>query len=76
MSKDKIKVICDEADMVIKGYAFSKQDGFIHVFNTNDGVSAMIIKEDGTLIETNMSEIEQTLVRNIWARDSKYMEVL
>lgn len=75
MTEEKIKQIADEADMIIKGYAFTKKENFIHVFNTNDGFSAMVLSPDGTMLETNMDEIEQVLVKNIWERDSKYMEM-
>ncbi len=75
MSEEKIKKIADTADMIIKGYAFTKKGDFIHIFNINDGISAMVISQDGTMLETNMNEIEQVLVQNIWARDSKYMEM-
>lgn len=34
----------------------------------------MVIAPDGTMIETNVNEIEQTLVLDIWSKDSKYME--
>lgn len=74
MSEEKIQQIADEADMIVKGYAFKKSGDFIRVFNTNDGVSAMVIDSDGTMIETNMDEIEQVIVKNIWDKDSKYME--
>lgn len=74
MSNEQVKEICDNAIMIIKGYAFSKKNGLIYIFNANDGISSMIIKEDGTLVETNMNEIEQALVKNIWDKDSKYME--
>ena len=76
MSEEKIRKIADDADMIIKGYAFKKKEGFIHVFNINDGRSAMVIDPKGTMIETNMDEIQQALVKDIWRRDSKYMEVL
>lgn len=75
MPEERIRVIADDADMIIRGYAFKKKGEFIHVFNTNDGESAMVITDDGTMIETNMDEIEQALVLSIWAKDSKYMEV-
>ena len=75
MTEEKIRKIADEADMIIKGYAFTKKGNFIHIFNTNDGISAMVITADGTMIESNMNEIEQALVQKIWHRDSKYMEM-
>lgn len=74
MPEEKIQKIADEADMIVKGYAFKKDGEFIHVFNMNDGISAMVIDADGTMLETNMNEIEQVIVKNIWDRDSKYME--
>lgn len=75
MPEERIKEIADGADMIIKGYAFTKKDNLISILNTNDGKSAMIITNDGVMVETNMDEIEQALVLSIWKRDSKYMEV-
>ena len=73
MPEEKMKKIADEANMIIKGYAFCRKGDFIHIFNLNDGISAMVIAPDGTMIETNMNEIEQALVKRIWLRDAKYM---
>ena len=53
MPKEKKQKIADEADMIVKGYAFKKNGEFIHVFNLNDGVSAMVIDKDGTMYEGN-----------------------
>lgn len=75
MPEEKIQQIAEEADMIVKGYAFKKDGEFVRVFNLNDGVSAMVIDADGIMLETNMSEIEQVIVKNIWDKDSKYMEV-
>jgi len=75
MPEEKIQKIAEEADMIVRGYAFKKDGAFIRVFNLNDGVSAMVIDADGTMIETNMCEIEQVIVKDIWERDSKFMEV-
>ena len=74
MPEKKILKIAEDADLIVKGYAFKKNGDFIHVFNMNDGFSAMVIDNDGTMIETNMDDIQQALVKQIWDRDSKYME--
>ena len=74
MSEEKIQKIAEDANMIIKGYAFTRNGDFIHVFNMNDGKSALVMDENGTMLETNMDEIEQVIVKNIWNRDSKYME--
>ena len=74
MPENKLLQIADEADMIIRGYAFKKDNDRVRVFNTNDGKSAMVIMNDGTMAETNMDDIEQALVLDIWKKDSKYME--
>ena len=74
MSETKIREIADKADMIIRGYAFTREDALIRIFNLNDRESSMVITSDGTMVETNMNEIEQALVLDIWQKDSKYME--
>ena len=74
MSDAKIREIADKADMIIRGYAFTREDALIRILNLNDRESSMVITSDGTMIETNMDEIEQALVLDIWQKDSKYME--
>ena len=76
MPEKKIQKIAEDADLIVKDYAFKKNGDFIHVFNMNDGFSAMVIDNDGTMIETNMDDIQQALVKQIWDRDSKYMEAV
>ena len=75
MPEEKIKKIADDADMIVKGYAFKRNGDFIHVFNINDGISVMVMDNDGTMIETNMDDIGQVIVKKIWKQDAKYMEV-
>ena len=74
MYEDKIRKIADDADMIVRGYAFKKNGEFIHVFDMNDGISAMVMDINGTMIETNMDEIGQVVVKKIWDQDAKYME--
>jgi hypothetical protein len=75
MPETMVREIADKADMIIKGYAFTRDDDLIRVFNLNDRGSSMVITPEGVMVETNMDEIEQALVLDIWGRDSKYMEV-
>ena len=69
-----LKEIADKADMIIKGYAFTRDGDFVRELKLNGGQTSMVISPDGSMIETNMDEIEQALVQNIWSKDSKYME--
>ena len=75
MPETMVREIADKADMIIKGYAFTRDGDLIRVFNLNDRESSMVITPEGVMVETNMDEIEQALVLDIWGRDSKYMEV-
>lgn len=75
MPEEKINEIASNADMIVKGYAFTRKEDTVSVFNLNDRESSMLISEDGTMLETNMDEIQQVIVLNIWQNDSKYMEL-
>jgi hypothetical protein len=75
MPETMVREIADKADMIIRGYAFTRDGELIRVFNLNDRESSMVITPEGVMVETNMDEIEQALVLDIWGRDSKYMEV-
>lgn len=73
MPDEKLREIADGADMIVRGYAFTKEGNLVRILNLNDGLSGMLIDLDGTMLETNMDEMEQALVKHIWLRDSKYM---
>lgn len=74
MSEEMMQEIADRADMIIRGYAFTKDADVIRVFNLNDRESSMVLSAQGIMLETNMNEIEQSLVLDIWNRNAKYME--
>lgn len=74
MPETMLQDIADKADMIIRGYAFTRDGDLIRVFNLNDRESSMVIMPDGTMVETNMNEIEQALVLDIWGKNAKYME--
>ena len=77
MTEEKLKEIADAADMIIRGYAFTRnEDGFIRVLNLRFPDSAMVIDEDGRVLASDMADIEEVLVQNIWKRAAKYMEPL
>ena len=70
----ELKKIADEAAMIVRGYAFLNKDGHISVINLNHPSSAMVMTKAGKLLESNMDEIEQTIVMKIWENDAEYME--
>ena len=74
MSEEKLKEIADNADMIVRGYAFTKKDKNISVLNLNRPTSAMYMSPEGKRLESTMDDIEQAIVLNIWERDSQFME--
>ena len=74
MTETMLREIADKADMIIKGYAFTRDGDLVRVLNLKSGQASMVMFPDGTMVETNMDEIEQALVQSIWSKDSKYME--
>jgi len=74
MPEEKIQEIADNADMIVRGYAFTKKDRNIAVLNLYHPESAMYISPEGKMLESIMDEIEQTIVLKIWESDSQFME--
>ena len=63
---DKIKQIADQADMIINGYAFTREENRIRILNLNNPEKALVISEDGTVLETTMDDIEICIVTDYW----------
>lgn len=74
MPENELVKIAENADMIINNYAFTRKDDNIKILNLRHPASAMLISNDGKMLETNMDEIEQSIVLNIWKKDSEYME--
>lgn len=68
-----IKEIADCADMIINGYAFTKEDNKIRVLNLNSvNHAAVIYKND--IVETNMCDVECEIVLDYYKKNKKFME--
>lgn len=66
--------VADGADMIISGYAFTKCDLGYKVLNLNNPDKAMVISENGEMLETTMDDIEADIVTAIYERDKEYLE--
>ena len=69
-----LKQISDDADMIVCGFAYKKTDEGIRVFDLNNGKGAAVISSDGTLIETNMDDIEFSIAQKYYISNAKYMD--
>lgn len=75
MSHDEIKIICDNAGMIVCGYAFSqKEDSNIQVIQIRAPHHALILSPQGEVLETSMDDVEIDIVKGYWLKNRKYME--
>lgn len=75
MSEQELIAIADGANMIVRGYAFTRKGDFISVLNLNRPTSAVVIDNNGKIVESCMDPIEQAIVQRIWKNDSEFMEV-
>lgn len=69
-----IKEIADKADMIINGYAFTKDENYIRVLNLDRINHAAVILND-EIVETNMDDIESQIVLDYYKNNKQFMEV-
>lgn len=68
-----IKKIADKADMIINGYAFTKDGDYIRVLNLNHLNHAAVILDD-KIVETNMDDIETQITLDYYKDNKQFME--
>lgn len=71
---NELKIIADNADMIINGYAFTKSNNIIRILNLKNPQKSTILNLEGSMLETNMDNIELKIVIDYYKRDKKYME--
>ncbi len=68
-----VEDIADKADMIINGYAFTKDNGRVRVLNLNYVNHAAVIFDD-KIVETNMDDVENAIVIDYYSRNKQFME--
>ena len=69
-----IKEIADAAEMIVNGYAFTRDGENIRVLNLNSPEKAAYLSQAGEVFETSMDDIELEIVLEYYQRNRKYME--
>ena len=69
-----IKSIADKAEVIINGYAFTREEDGIHVLNLNSPDKAVVFSIEGEVLETTMDDIELSIAKNYLLKNLKYME--
>mgnify|MGYP000363996326 FL=1 len=70
---DIIKV-ADTADMIVNGYAFTKENEMIRVLNLNHPERACVLTKNGEMAETTMDDVELSIVSDYYQKNKKYLE--
>ena len=68
------KVVAEESDMIINGYAFTKGNKNIRVLNLNNPEMAIVFDHNGEVLETSMSDIEIQIVKDYLSNNIEFME--
>ena len=59
MNEEEIKIVAENAMMIVCGYAFSKTEkGLIRVVYLHPPYHALVMTSEGEVTETNMDDIE------------------
>ena len=69
-----IKNVADKADVIINGYAFTRNEDRIQVLNLNCPNKAAVFSSDGQMLETTMDDIELSIAMDYLERAKAYME--
>lgn len=69
-----IMQVAERADMIINGYAFTKENGNIRVLNLNNPEKSVFMDNEGKVLETSMDDIELQIARDYLEKNRKSME--
>ena len=73
-ARARLKTIADKADIIVNGYAFTREEDGIHVLNLNSPDKAVVFSADGEVLETTMDDIELSIASRYLQQNLKYME--
>ena len=72
MTEEKAMAIAESSDLVLNGYAVTRDGENFRVINLRTGRAAYVMGS-GTLSETNMDEVESAIAVRIVSENRKYI---
>ena len=69
-----IEAVANKADVIVNGYAFTREEDGIHVLNLNSPDKAVVFSKEGEVLETTMDDIELSIASRYLKQNLKYME--
>lgn len=74
MNNDEILKVSSAADMIVCGYAFTKtENSNIRVLNLKEPHHALLMSQQGEVLETTMDDVELSIVEEYWNKNRKYI---
>lgn len=61
--------VANNADMIINGYAFTKDDNNIRVLNLNNDEKSVYLDKNGEVLQTSMDDIEISIVKKYYEKN-------
>lgn len=68
------KTVAEDANMIINGYAFTKDGENIKVLNLNNPEMATVFDKNCDVLETTMSDIEIQITKDYLLNNIEFME--
>ena len=61
--------IADQADIIVNGYAFTKDKDNVRILNLNHTDRAALLRKNGEVLETSMNDIELDIVLDYFKKN-------
>lgn len=75
MKTTEINAIAENARLIVCGYAFSETDNsFIRAVSLHAPYHVLVMDKTGETVETNMDDIEISIVHKYWERNKRLWE--
>ncbi len=74
MTETDIVRVADAADMIVNGYAFTRDAKGYRILNLNQPDKAAVISSDGDVLETSMDDIELQIALDYYAANRAFLE--
>lgn len=74
MTNAIIMSIADAADMIVNGYAFTRDSKGFRVLNLNQTDKAAVFSKAGEVLETSMDDIELQIALDYYMANRQFLE--
>ena len=66
--------VANNADMIINGYAFTKDNDNLKILNLNNEKKSVYMNKNGNVLVTNMDDIELEIVKSYLSKNKEFLE--